>query len=148
MTRVDFYLLSTADETARLRVVCRLADKIFGLGQRVYINTQDAEQTQHLDRLLWTFQDISFLPHQIAKKDAPLSTTISLGHDHTPPAGGDVLLNLAADPPPFFSRFERVAEIVDEQPQVRTAGRSRYRFYRDRGYPLHHHQLDTESARS
>ena len=140
MTRVDFYLLETTDETARLRVVCRLADKIFGLGQQLYIHTADAEQTQRLDRLLWTFQDISFLPHQIADA-AGGAASIRLGHDNAPVAGGDVLINLAPETPHFFSRFERVAEIVDEQPDVRTAGRARYRFYRDRGYPLQHHQL-------
>lgn len=140
MTRVDFYLLSTADETARLRVVCRLADKIFGLGQQLHIHTADAEQERSLDRLLWTFQDISFLPHRLTGAESAV-VPISLGHDGTPAAGGDVLINLAPDTPHFFSRFERVAEIVDEQPEVRAAGRTRYRFYRDRGYPLQHHQL-------
>ncbi|WP_455386104.1 DNA polymerase III subunit chi [Acidihalobacter prosperus] len=140
MTRVDFYLLSTAEETARLRVVCRLADKVFGLGQQLYIHTADAEQTRHLDRLLWTFQDISFLPHSSADDETAMAP-IRLGHDQTPAAGGDVLINLAPETPHFFSRFERVAEIVDEQPEVRAAGRTRYRFYRDRGYPLQHHQL-------
>lgn len=140
MTRVDFYLLSTADETARLRVVCRLADKVIGLGQQLHINTSDDEQTRLLDRLLWTFQDISFLPHQLATAD-PQSVPITLGHDHEPVADADVLINLAPQTPHFFSRFERVAEIVDEQPAVRAAGRERYRFYRDRGYPLQHHQL-------
>lgn len=140
MTRVDFYVLDTADETARLRVVCRLADKIFGLGQQVHIHASDADQARHIDRLLWTFQDISFLPHQLAGQDTP-SAPVSIGHDQMPPAGGDVLINLAAETPPFFSRFERVAEVVDEQPAIRSGGRARYRFYRDRGYPLQHHRL-------
>jgi DNA polymerase III subunit chi len=139
MTRVDFYLLPSTDETARLRVVCRLADKIFGLGQQLHIHTADAQQAQKLDRLLWTFQDISFLPHSLAGSES--AGPITVGHDNAPAAGGDVLINLAPDTPHFFSRFERVAEVVDEQPEVRAAGRTRYRFYRDRGYPLQHHQL-------
>lgn len=140
MTRVDFYLLATADETARLRIVCRLADKIVSLGQRLHINTHDEEQSRLLDRLLWTFQDISFLPHQPACPDSS-TVPITLAHERAPASSVDVLINLAPDTPPFFSRFDRVVEVVDEQPAVRTAGRERYRFYRDRGYALQHHQL-------
>ena len=42
--------------------------------------------------------------------------------------------------PYFFGRFDRVAEII-VQNQV-SEGRIRYKFYRDRGYPLQHHQLN------
>ncbi|MEJ2629767.1 MAG: DNA polymerase III subunit chi [Acidihalobacter sp.] len=139
MTRVDFYLLPSTDETARLRVVCRLAVKIFGLGQQLHIHTADAQQAQKLDRLLWTFQDTSFLPHSLVGSES--ATPITIGYDNAPATDGDVLINLAPDTPHFFSRFERVAEVVDEQPDVRVAGRTRYRFYRDRGYALQHHQL-------
>jgi len=50
-----------------------------------------------------------------------------------------VLVNLHAEPPPFFSRFERLAEIVgvDDVP----AGRERFRFYRERGYEMRTHDL-------
>ena len=40
----------------------------------------------------------------------------------------------------FPGRFERVAEIVVGS--SRDAGRARYQFYRDRGFPLYHHELD------
>ncbi|MCU7809071.1 MAG: DNA polymerase III subunit chi, partial [Candidatus Thiodiazotropha sp. (ex Semelilucina semeliformis)] len=51
------------------------------------------------------------------------------------------LIDLSAAIPAFFSRFERVAEIIDKEPQVVTAGRERFRFYRDRGYPLNKHDI-------
>ena len=44
-------------------------------------------------------------------------------------------MNLAGDIPPFFSRYERVIEIVTQDPATTEAGRDHYRFYRDRGYP-------------
>jgi DNA polymerase III subunit chi len=46
--------------------------------------------------------------------------------------------------PTFFGRFERVAEIIVQD--RRDVGRDRYRFYRDRGYPLFHHELDEWEA--
>ncbi len=172
MTRIDFYVLSSSEEVGRLRLACRLADKIFRLGKKLYIHTENAKQNQELDNLLWTFQDISFLPHDIASEELthntkmhegrvnqetttrldsngsadpelskPQPSPILIGHSHTPPAYFDVLINLARETPLFFSRFERLAEIVDEQANNRAAARARYRFYRDRGYPLQHHHI-------
>ena len=47
--------------------------------------------------------------------------------------------NLRDAPPPFFSRFARLAEIVPAD--AAAAGRERYRFYRERGYELRAHNL-------
>ena len=58
-----------------------------------------------------------------------------------PDASSQVLINLAAEVPLFFSRFERVAELVDEDDGVRRSGRSRYTFYKERGYPLRTHEI-------
>jgi len=38
--------------------------------------------------------------------------------------------------PEHFARFERLLEVVGDAPDDLTAGRERYRFYRDRGYPM------------
>ena len=50
-----------------------------------------------------------------------------------------MLLNLHAEPPPFFSRFERLAELVASDERNVAAGRARFRFYRERGYELRQH---------
>ena len=50
-------------------------------------------------------------------------------------------VNLRADPPSFFSRFERLAEIVGIDETDVEAGRTRFRFYRERGYELRTHSL-------
>ena len=53
----------------------------------------------------------------------------------------DVLINMADDVPEFFSRYHRVAEVVDKETGRRDAGRERFRFYRERGYELHTHNV-------
>jgi len=52
-----------------------------------------------------------------------------------------LLINLGLDVPGFFSRFERVAEVVDGDETQKAKGRERFRFYKDRGYPLETHKL-------
>jgi len=139
VTRVDFYVTAADGPLARERLACRIAEKAFRLGHRLHIHANGEPDLPRLDELLWTFRDISFLPHARlgADEDAP----ITLGCTTAPEKPPELLINLAAEIPSFFSRFERVAEIVSGDAEVRRQGRDHFRFYRDRGYPLHHHDI-------
>lgn len=141
MTRIDFYILGDANQAGRYLTACRLAEKAFGLGHRVHVHTASPEEATRLDDLLWTFRDGSFVPHELVREDgADSPVTVS---DRWEPTGEcEVLINLAPDVPPFFSRFHRVAEIIDRDEEQRRHGRERFRFYRDRGYDLNTHELE------
>jgi DNA polymerase-3 subunit chi len=143
MTRVDFYVAESASRLDRYQVACRVAYKAWQAGHRVLLHTTVSDEVHHLDRLLWIAQDISFIPHGILGQADPAQNPILIGDGNLsdPLAEHDVLINLAADVPLFFSRFARLAECVDQDPQIKQDSRERYRFYRDRGYPLHMHHL-------
>jgi DNA polymerase-3 subunit chi len=141
MTQVDFYLLPGDSAEKRLHFACRLTDKAYRLGHRVFVHTESAAQTRLLDELLWTFQQSSFIPHSSYQEAGPTPPPVLLGHDAEPDASHQVLINLAVEVPLFFSRFERVAELVNEDADIRRAGRSRYSFYKERGYPLRTHEI-------
>jgi len=66
---------------------------------------------------------------------------VQIGWHAEPGQHHDVLINLAAEIPEYFSRFERVFEVVSQDPAVLNATRSHYKFYQDRGYPLKRHDL-------
>jgi DNA polymerase III subunit chi len=140
MTRVSFYLLAANAERERHLFACRLARKAFSMGHRVHIRTPDAATTAELDALLWSFEDTAFLPHGTDVDDP--AVRITLHERDAPREACDVLINLAAAVPEGFGRFERVADVVGGDAAARAAGRERYRFYRDRGYPLEHHEID------
>jgi len=141
MTQVDFYILAAQGRSDPEQVACRVADKAYSQGHRVYIHGASEAEIRRLDRLLWTFRQSSFVPHGLIGEADPAATPVLLGWGLDPDQQDDVLINLASAVPNFFSRFQRVAEIVGPDPQVREAGRERYRFYRDRGYPLQTHEL-------
>lgn len=141
MTRVDFYSLKEQSGGDRFLLACRLVARIHGGGHRIYIQMSDREQAHHLDRLLWTFRQQSFLPHGLAGGSDRKLTPILIGYDDGPGEESQVLINLSLEVPPFFESFERLCEVVDENPGVKDAGRQRYAYYRDRGYPLHHHEI-------
>ena len=143
MTRIDFYVLDENSSLSREQFVCRLVEKAYHKSHQIYLQTQDQVQAQHLDELMWTYRQGSFLPHIcLAAGTEPDSMTpvqISHGEDQCP--HDDVLINLATDVPLFFSRFHRVAEIIPGDESLRTQARERFRFYRDRGYTLHTHPI-------
>lgn len=139
MTKVDFYILGAGSSES---MACRLAEKAYGLGNRVYIHTQTAEQTKHMNELLWTFRDGSFVPHEIYHAGNDNESPIQVGNHESPETDCSVLINLAAEVPLFFSRFLRVAELIAPNPESKTQGRERFRFYRDRGYPLDTHEIN------
>ncbi len=142
MTQVDFYILSDQARGDRFQIACRLAEKAWRQGRRIYLHTASAAESQHLDRLLWTFREQSFIPHGLAAEADPAMNPILIGHAGEAGEEHDVLINLDHQVPPFFSRFGRLAEIIDRDPEVRRSGRDRYRFYRDRGYPLQDHKIE------
>lgn len=105
------------------------------------MHTGSDAESREMDKLLWTFRQGSFLPHGLVHDADPALTPILIGNSESGGDEHDVLINLAAEVPTFFSRFERVIEPLDSNSNVRSAGRARYRFYRDRGYPLNSHDI-------
>ncbi len=143
MTRIDFYILEQTAADNHLLFACRLAEKIYTQGQRLYIHSKSEHQAAQLDDLLWSFRQGSFIPHGLYKSGEAADLPIHIGCDAEPEAGMDVLINLSQEVPAFFSRFPRVAEVIEPGEPGKQAGRERYRFYRDRGYPLESHTIST-----
>lgn len=141
MTRVDFYVLRQGAEGNRYTLACRLVEKAFQQSRRVFIHTASEEVSLHMDRLLWTFRQGSFIPHGMLHRSDAALTPVLIGHQSDPGEEHDVLVNLSDQVPPFFSRFERLLEPLDQAVESLAAGRERFRYYRERGYPIEHHDI-------
>ncbi len=141
MTQVDFYILKEQSTGDRFTMACRLAGKAWQQGHRVYLHTNSDAESRHLDRLLWTFRQEDFIPHGMIGDADPELNPVLIGHTGEIGDEHDVLLNLATEVPQFFSRFQRVAECIDQDAAIKQSGRSRYCFYRDRGYQLQTHEI-------
>ncbi len=140
MTRIDFYVLN-AGKPDHYRFACQLTEKIYKTGHQLLINTDSESAAQQLDTMLWTFRDQGFIPHAIYQPQGAQIEPVLISCTAEPDTHSDVLLNLTNEVPSFFSRFQRVAEIVSQQEQQRQAARQRYKFYRDRGYQIVTHEI-------
>jgi len=143
MTQIDFYVVKDARRGDRFDFTCRLVERVRKDRLRVLINCPDQRQARHLDRLLWTYREESFLPHGLVGETDPVLTPVLISADGQPDSEDQVLINLDTRPevPPFFSRFQRLCELLDQDAAALEAGRTRFAYYRDCGYPLRHHQV-------
>ena len=143
--QVDFYILEAAAEHERLRTACRLAEKAWQKGHRVFIHTQSVETAKQVDDMLWTYRQDSFVPHALLNdRQAPDTDDLEpvlVGNGTAEPEDIDVLINLTESVPAFAEKSTRIAEIVSADDAARRAGRTRYRDYRDRGITIHQHNL-------
>lgn len=137
MTSIDFYF----NAQDRLQVACRLAGKAAAQKKRMVIYAPEAETAGRIDRMLWTWPATGFVPHCALHDPLAPDTPVLIAADAQTPPTCELLLNLGAECPPHFERFERLLEIVAADDAERQAGRGRYRFYLDRGYRISNHDL-------
>ncbi len=163
MPRIDFYVLPSQAPEQRLRLACRLVEKAYSLGHRIYIHTASAAQAQRLDDLLWSFRQGSFIPHtlQPAATDDLAPVLIGWGDSEAatkewlqrapgiepadtsakPEDPAHVLINLTDEVVPFFGEFQRVLETADQNPETLRKARDRFRHFRDLGLEPESHKL-------
>ena len=145
-SKVDFYISS--ESNTRYKVVCRLVDKAYQQGHRIDIATRTEQETNELDKYLWTFQLQSFIPHARTdledNSDILSNTPVLINHlapPSKPPLDQDILVNLRDEIPEFTSKYARIAEVIDYSDETRRAGRLRYQQYKEQHYEIQTHHL-------
>ncbi len=147
MTEINFYVSKEQGLDNRLAVVYRLLNLALKRDLYVHIHTGSEELSKKVDDYLWKNEISSFIPHSIISDDddslnkPDKLNRVNISHDFEPMENCDYLINLSIERPLFFSRFTKVAEIIDTEDEILTAGRKRYSFYRDRGYTLGYYKL-------
>jgi len=144
MTKIDFYQIES--DEAPLLFSCRLIAKIYRMGHQVHIHTESEAQAEEIDRLLWDFRPESFIPHALDNTDEETPVRIGCSKTREPSTHQEVLVNLSGAVPDFFSRFERVAEVVPLNTNSRDAARQNFKFYKDRGYEIKYNKVSQRSA--
>jgi DNA polymerase-3 subunit chi len=142
-TEVDFYLVGSAENRARLLTACRLAEKACEQQLRVSVLASGPPEAAELDELLWTFSDRSFVPHGSwpADPEFAAATPVLVGSGSPPGTHRDVLINLGPNMPEEPATYARICEVVGAGDDDRQMARSRWRSYREAGFTLDTHDL-------
>lgn len=144
MARVDFYVLDDGDAARFARFVCRLTEKAFTGGLRIFIRTPIADEQRRLDDMLWTFRQGSFIPHAIAATSPAQAEPVLIGDELAFNQNYDVVVNLADNIPAHYERFNRIAEVVRSDASSKETARQRFRVYRDAGLEIFSHNVESE----
>jgi DNA polymerase-3 subunit chi len=135
MPRSDFYILPTDDPDARRRFLCKVLEKVHGLGLPIYIRADSETAARQLDELLWSYRPDAFLPHSLIAEQ--LDSPIEIGYGDSLPRHRKVYVNMALEAQPSALDFERIIEVVVQQDDILEATRANYRHYKQRGYEIH-----------
>ena len=142
MSRVDFYILPDSNLHNMQLFACKLTEKAWQQGHRIVIHTDSAEQSQALDDLLWTFKDGSFIPHGVTGSNNDTEQPILISHQLSVDNNIQLMINLSSQPIADTHQVDRIAEIINQDPQRKVCGREHYKIYRDQGHELHHHEMN------
>ncbi|HSI22139.1 MAG TPA: DNA polymerase III subunit chi [Methylophilaceae bacterium] len=137
MTRIDFYF----NVMDKFRQVAELAHHALNRQRRLFIYTTDVKAAAALESALWSQPPTGFLPHCRSDHALGPETPIIIDWQGQNLLHDDILINLTPEHPPFFSRFKGLIEVVGVEEDDRSNARSRFRFYRERGYEIKSHDV-------
>ncbi|MDH5484791.1 MAG: DNA polymerase III subunit chi [Gammaproteobacteria bacterium] len=140
MSRVDFYILPDTQRTSQQQFACKLAEKAWQQGNRILIQTASADESHIIDELLWTLKQDSFIPHAVLNTSSNDDNPILISHEAANDGQFQLMINLTTTIAEQ-DRFERIAEILNQDEASKQMGREHYKLYRNQGYDLNHHDM-------
>jgi len=139
--KVDFYTTADAGPEADARILCRVIEKAYEQGLKVYVHTATPRRARFLDQLLWTFNVGSFVPHQQCEPGQPPHAPVCIGCGDIVRGDATLLANLSPEVPPTLEGFSRVVDVAAAAEPGLSDGRRRYQWYKQQQLDLNHHRL-------
>jgi DNA polymerase III subunit chi len=125
VAEIGFYhLLATPLE----RALPRLLERARTGGYRIVVRAGSSERIEHLNALLWTYDEASFLPHGSARDGNAENQPIWLSERAENPNGAAMLVVVDGVEAEDLSAFARVADLFDgTDPAAVERARERWR---------------------
>ncbi len=89
---------------ALINVLTKLVETVVLQGNRIYILCKDAKEMKHLDAILWSYNQLSFLPHGTLDDPYQNEQTVLLGVDAELTPANNATIMISVDHPIFFDR--------------------------------------------
>jgi DNA polymerase-3 subunit chi len=132
MTRVEFFF-NVEDKLAK---IAEFSEKAVEKGRQLTVFCRNEAVGDSLQQRLWQQSAVSFLASAKAAEMMSHYPAIVIADNSENLVQDDILINLQTEHPPFFSRFRYLVELVGNDDADKIAARTRFRFYRDRGYEI------------
>lgn len=135
MPNVSFYVLESSNIKDFYKTIVQLTLKAHEAENQVLIHSNHPQILQSLDDYLWSFSKTSFIPHVLVQNDDEVDDIdpIVLAHFEPNIPQKDLLIQLADQVPSNFKDYQRIIEVLYNEPNYLALGRERFKFYRQNG---------------
>jgi DNA polymerase-3 subunit chi len=134
VVEIGFYHLLT---TPLERALPRLLERARAQGYRIVVRAASADRIEHLNAVLWTYDEASFLPHGSARDGSAALQPIWLTDGDDNPNAATMLVLVDGAEPGDLTRYARIADLFDGgDPGAVTAARDRWRRAKAAGHTL------------
>ena len=134
MTEIGFYHLQT---TPLERALPKLLERGLGAGHRIVVIAGSRERVEHLDALLWTYDDASFLPHGSRRDGEAKRQPVWLTEADENPNGATMLVLTDGAASAQLADFARCLDLFDGNDEAAVAAaRERWRLAKAAGHQL------------
>jgi DNA polymerase III subunit chi len=133
VTEVGFYQLGG---TPLERALPRLLERALAAGFRVVVLAGSQERVDHLDAVLWTYDDASFLPHGTARDGEADRQPIWLTIADENPNGATMLVLVDGVVSERLGEYRRCLDLFDAGDEAVAAARERWRRAKAAGHAV------------
>lgn len=138
MTQIGFYHLTRLPLEQALP---RLLEKAAAAGLKVVVMAGSSERVEHLNGLLWTYNEESWLPHGAASDGEAASQPIWLTERDENPNGASVLVLCDGAMPDDMGSYARCLDLFDgRDDEAVQSARERWKTWKGQGHELVYYQ--------
>lgn len=140
MPATGIVFVETRTEDKR-NVLCKWVEHFYEGGRKVQLSVESTSAAQHLDELLWTFAQGSFIPHRIASSAAlqPILEPVVIVLGQARMKDFDVLIADTAIQLEAMEKFDLAVHfILMDDPEKRQESRLLWQAAKDKGFQLRH----------
>jgi len=134
----NFYLIKSPVKDL---CVCHFAEMFYEQGKKVFILAGSEGHAESLDRILWTFKQSSFIPHEVIDVfSSDIEVPVVVSNAENKNFNADILIvdkDTLTESAEFISSFDQIIDFADQTDEISNSySRDRYRFIKNAGFDM------------
>lgn len=138
-----FYILNSNDDINHS--TCKIIKKFYETENKVIVSSKNTKLIDEVNKLLWTFEQLSFIPHSTSKDFDPIApvllTETDYKNDSIIKKDYNVFINLDDEVKTDYHDHEIVVELVSSNEQQKKLARDKYLYYKNNNLNVKHENL-------
>ena len=138
-----FYILNANEDINHS--TCKIIKRFYESEKKVIVSSKNSMLIDEVNKLLWTFEQLSFIPHSTSKDYDPLTRVLLMETDYKNDSISkkdyNVFINLDDQAKTDYHDHEIVVELVSSNEQQKKIARDKYLYYKNNKLNVKHENL-------